>query len=180
MKLRHILLYSLFSIGLFAFACNNSSQRKGDTDTPSETTKTTTPPPAKVSAKGSGGIAAREALLKAEAYIVAQGYTNADVDYKTSPITYEKGEFATDTSSILEFRKNTLEEKAMGARQYGKNFSWAVGFRQIPYENNTVRVVVMDSLGNNMKIAPQNMREDWIMGLEARPEASDSTKASDD
>ncbi len=175
MKLYHILLYSLLSIGLLAFACNNSSKRKGDTSTNATETTTVQSPPPTVSSKGSGGISAVKALQQAEAFVAAQGYTDAAVDYQQHPITYEKGEFATDTSSILEFRKNTLESKAMGARQYGKNFSWAVGFRQIPYENNTVRVVVMDSLGKNMKIAPQNMREDWIMGLEAQPSKDDET-----
>lgn len=115
--------------------------------------------------KNSGVIPALDAIDKAEKFIAEQGYTEAAVDLKKTKIIFGEGEFASDTSAIVALRKNTLLPKASGARNYGKNKSWAVGFRQIPYENNIVQAVVMDSLGNNLKLAPNTMREDWVKNM---------------
>ncbi len=177
MNTKSILSYLLVAVCLTLAACGETAdnqEKKGD----AAYTETTTVDKADASSAETTPelrtteVSPQEAVKIAEAFVRRQGYTEQKVNVSKA-ITFEQGEFASDTAKLLDNRRNTLQAKAMGARQYGSNFSWAVGFRQIPYENNIVRAVMMDSLGNNVKIAPQVVREDWIMGNNQPPPKQD-------
>lgn len=98
------------------------------------------------------------AIAKAEQFIVEQGYT--DLPASITKIKFEKGEFASDTTKILNYRKNTLERKAFAAKRHAA--SWTVGFMYINKENNIGRAVTMDTLGVNIIMQAKEVRLDWF------------------
>jgi len=104
------------------------------------------------------GISGEEAIAQAEQFIVQQGYT--DLPPQINQLKFEKGEFASDTSKIISYRKNTLEKKAFATKQHGG--SWTVGFMYINKENNIGRAVTMDTLGVNTIMQAQEVRLDWF------------------
>ena len=63
---------------------------------------------------------------------------------------------------IVKNRHNTIRKKAIGAKEYGEK-SWAVGFPHVEKENNIVRAVLIDSIGENVKMAAKDVRADWIL-----------------
>jgi formate dehydrogenase assembly factor FdhD len=103
-----------------------------------------------------------KAIALAEKWIAEQAYTNDTTAVKVSKIVFEEGEFASDTMDIVKNRHNTIRSKAIGAKEYGEK-SWAVGFPHINQENNIVRAVLIDSIGENVKMAAKDVRADWIM-----------------
>ncbi len=120
-------------------------------------------------AKKEQAIDARTAINKAKLFIAQQGYTDKKVDPAVTEVKFEKGEFASDPADILELRYNTLQKEAVGARVYGPERSWAVGFQHMEKENNIARVVAMDSMGINLVMQPQNVTVSWLLGQEAPP-----------
>lgn len=105
------------------------------------------------------------AMLIAETFVVQQGYTDQTIDWHKQPIQFEKGEYASDTSKIIQLRRNTLSPQAIGVREYGdKGGKWLVGFKPINGDNNIVRAVTMDSLVKILVMQAQNVREDWVLG----------------
>lgn len=104
------------------------------------------------------GISGEDAIIQAEQFIVQQGYTNLPPE--VSLLKFEKDEYASDTSKIISYRKNTLEKKAFAAKQHGS--SWTVGFMYINKENNIGRAVTMDTLGINTIMQPKEVRLDWF------------------
>jgi len=108
-------------------------------------------------------ISGMEAIQMAEQFIIDQGYTDLPVS-GNSPIKFENGEFASDTSKIMGYRKNTVWKKAVGAKQHGS--SWTVGFEYVNKENNIGRAVTMDSLGINIIMQPSELRLDWLFEVD--------------
>lgn len=107
-------------------------------------------------------LTAEKAVALAEKWIVEQAYTDDTAGVKVKNIVFEKDEFATDTLKIIKNRHNTIRTKAIGAKEYGEK-SWAVGFPHVEKENNIVRAVLIDSIGENVKMAAKDVRADWIM-----------------
>ncbi len=114
---------------------------------------------------GNKELTVEEALHLAEKWIADQGYTTKKVDLSKQKIVFEEGEYATDTSKIIDLRYNTLRPKGLVAREYqGKlGKAWMVGFNYEPPENNLVRVVTMDSIGHIITMQAQNVRYDWMV-----------------
>lgn len=110
-------------------------------------------------------ISYADAVRLAEAYVVNQGYADKKIKPPYDHIILEESEFATDTAAILTMRYGTLQAKAAGVRQYSGS-SWAVGFNYFSPENNIVRCVAIDSLGQNVKMQAQDVRYDWLRGKE--------------
>ncbi|MGB1206352.1 MAG: hypothetical protein ACPG5B_11930 [Chitinophagales bacterium] len=104
-----------------------------------------------------------KAIALAEKWVAEQAYTNDTTFVKINKIVFEESEFATDTMNIVKNRRNSIRNKAIGAKEYGEK-SWAVGFPHIEKENNIVRAVLIDSIGENVKMAAKDVRADWIMG----------------
>jgi len=110
-----------------------------------------------------GKTLTKEQVIKvAEAWVASQGYTEQEVDLTKQQLTFEKGEYASDTAKILKTRHNSLNGNALGARKYNLN-RWAVGFVPIPKENNIVRALTMDSIGANITMQTVDVRADWIL-----------------
>ena len=133
MKIPIIVLILLLSLVSLLFACNQNVQPKTS-------------------------ISGKEAIEQAEQFVIQQGYT--DLPAELTKLKFEKGEYASDTSKILAYRKNTLEIKAFAAKQHGS--SWTVGFTYINKENNIGRAVTMDTLGINTIMQPKEVRLDWF------------------
>lgn len=110
--------------------------------------------------KRTTALSGQEAIKKAEDFVRRQGYTDLKVDHKKTPVTFERGERATDTSYVTDLRHNTILKNAFGAKQHGG--SWTVGFEYYHQENNTGRAVTMDTLGVNIIMQPENVRLDWF------------------
>lgn len=111
-------------------------------------------------------ISPETAIAIAEAFIIEQGYTNADSNkWQKQLVVFEKGEFASDTLQILRARYNRLQASAIAVREYGDSGGkWIVGFRPTIPENNIVRAVTLDSLAKTIVMQSQALREDWIKG----------------
>ena len=103
-----------------------------------------------------------KAVALAEKWVAEQAYTSDTAAVKINNIVFEEGEFATDTLKIIKNRHNTIRTQAIGAKVYGEK-SWAVGFPHIEKENNVVRAVLIDSIGESVKMAAKDVRADWIM-----------------
>lgn len=106
-----------------------------------------------------------QAISIAEDFVRTQGYTDIAIDLKKQRLVFEKNEFATDTTDILNLRYNTLRPQAVGARAYGKG-KWAVGFSYFYPEDNKVRGVTMDSIASRIIMQEDDLREDWILGFD--------------
>ena len=107
-------------------------------------------------------MTAEKAVALAEKWIAEQAYTDDTTAIQVNKIVFEKDEFATDTMDIVKNRHNTISKKAIGAKEYGEK-SWAVGFPHVEKENNIVRAVLIDSIGENVKMAAKDVRADWIL-----------------
>lgn len=108
-----------------------------------------------------GGL---EAIKMAEQFVIEQGYSDAKPDQSYHLILLESGEFATDTTKILEDRLNSVKRKAIGAKEHGN--SWTVGFMLVNEEENIGRAVTMDTLGRNIIMQPRELRLDWLIGVD--------------
>ena len=107
-------------------------------------------------------MTAEKAIALAEKWVAEQAYTNDTTVVNVKKILFEEGEFATDTMKIIKNRHNTIRTKAIGAKEYGEK-SCAVGFSHVEKEKNIVRAVLIDSIGENVKMAAKDVRADWIM-----------------
>lgn len=107
-------------------------------------------------------ISQAQAIQLAESFLITQGYTDQPTDIQLENVAFEPGEFASSIEKVLETRKDLLKLPAYGARQYGEFNKWAVAFEYINYVNNIGRGVSMDSLGNNIRLDPSELRIDWI------------------
>jgi len=104
-------------------------------------------------------IGAEMALQKAQEFIIEQGYT--DLPASINKFKFEKGEFASDTSKILSYRKNTLYKPPFGIKQHSGSIT--VGFEYFNKENNIGRAVTMDTLGVNIIMQTKEVRLDWFL-----------------
>jgi len=101
----------------------------------------------------------KEAIQKAQQFLIEQGYTNLPASI--NKFKFEKGEFASDTSKILGYRKNTVNKQAFAAKQHGTSIT--VGFEYINKENNIGRAVTMDTMGINIIMQTKEVRLDWFL-----------------
>lgn len=99
------------------------------------------------------------AIEKAQQFLIEQGYTN--LPPSVNKFKFEKGEFATDTSKILSYRKNTVKKQPFEIKQHGASIT--VGFEYINKENNIGRAVTMDTLGINIIMQTKEVRLDWFL-----------------
>jgi len=104
-------------------------------------------------------ISSQTAISKAQQFLIEQGYT--DKTPTLEKFKFEKGEFATDTFKILNYRKNTVAKKAFAVKQH--NASWTVGFVYMNRENNIGRAITMDTLGVNIIMQTKEVRLDWFV-----------------
>ena len=105
-----------------------------------------------------------EAIKLAEQFIIEQGYTDAKPDQSYHLIILENGEFASDTTNILDDRLNTVKRKAIGAKEHGS--SWTVGFMLVNEIENIGRGVTMDTLGRNIIMQSAELRLDWLVDVD--------------
>ncbi|OWY17195.1 hypothetical protein C7N43_28975 [Sphingobacteriales bacterium UPWRP_1] len=106
-----------------------------------------------------------EVVALAEAFVRAQGYTDFVPDFTKVKVQFERMEYASNPEGVLKYRHNLLKPKAIGARQYD-NKKWLVGFAYFWEEENIVRAVTMDSIGAIITMQHQDVRIDWVQGLE--------------
>lgn len=99
------------------------------------------------------------AIEKAQQFLIEQGYTNLPASI--NKFKFEKGEFASDTSKILGYRKNTVNKQAFAVKQHGTSIT--IGFEYINKENNIGRAVTMDTLGINIIMQTKEVRLDWFL-----------------
>lgn len=155
---------------LFTACTTNKSKEQQTTEAPTTETikKSTEKLAAKSIAEGKKirkrAFTKGEVIRAAEAFVLSQGYTDADIDWKANGIVFEESEYASDTADIIAARKGTLQPKAIAARPYGEG-KWVVGFMPVNQENNIVRAITMDSIGTIMVMQTQGVREDWVRGL---------------
>lgn len=112
--------------------------------------------------EGRRALTRRQAISLAESFLEVQGYTDRPTDLELSQVVFEPGEYATDVEKLLDSRQNLLQLPAYGARRYGENRKWAVGFKYVNEVDNIGRGVSMDSLGGNVRLDPSEIRLDWI------------------
>ena len=159
-KLLNKPILGFFLMLFFAASCGNQPEAGKHEDTadghiPTESTGK--------AASGKGQPLAKEAIIKiAEQYIAEQGYAHYKINIKKKPIIFEPGEFATDTNAIVKLRYNTLKPKAFGARQYGKDGQWAVGFEYVIDEPNIGRVVSVSKTGDKAFMQKDQLRLNWL------------------
>jgi len=101
-------------------------------------------------------------MLIAEKFIAYQGYTNQPTDLTMEKALKEKDEFASSIKGLLQLRHNVLQKKAVAAQLFKKQTQWAVGFEYVNTEENIGRCVIMDTLGNDVHMKPDQLRMDWL------------------
>ncbi|OWY23742.1 hypothetical protein C7N43_27830 [Sphingobacteriales bacterium UPWRP_1] len=106
-----------------------------------------------------------EVVALAEAFVRAQGYTDFIPDFTKIKVQFERMEYASTPQDVLKYRHNLLRPKAVGVRQYD-NKKWLVGFAYYWEEENIARAVTMDSIGAIITMQLQDVRIDWVQGLE--------------
>jgi len=104
-------------------------------------------------------ISSEQAIDIAQQFLIEQGYTN--LPPALNKFKFEKGEFASDTSKILSYRKNTIVKKPFEVKYH--NGSVTVGFEYVNKENNIGRAVTMDTLGANTIMQTKEVRLDWFL-----------------
>jgi len=107
-------------------------------------------------------ITKADAIAIAEQFVKKQGYTQIATNISIDQAVFEDGEYASNISKLLETRHNLLQIPAYGARQYGELNKWAVAFTLSNSEENIGRAVIMDTLGQNIKLDKNPIRLDWI------------------
>ena len=93
-----------------------------------------------------------EAILQAERFIVANGYTDLPPD--RSRLVPEPVVFSSSLDEELEMRNDTLERRADGAA--GGEDGWVVFFRYKGRTTGYRRAVVMDAKGGHVHIMHQD------------------------
>lgn len=99
-------------------------------------------------------LARAQAVRAAEAFVVANGYTDLPPMSDTSKLSFESIEWSSDRKEILKQRRNSLERKAYGflSSSRGKP-GWTVVFRYKNSRNTrTGRAVTMDLDGKNKRV----------------------------
>ena len=104
-----------------------------------------------------------EAIEMAEEFVAWQGYTSRKTDLTMEQALLEEGEFASDIKKLLESRHNLLQTKAWEARKFKGGTQWAVGFNYVNVEENIGRCIIMDTLGNNVYMKPNQLQMDWLL-----------------
>jgi hypothetical protein len=118
-------------------------------------------------------ISASEAVQLAECFVIQNGYTDLPPMEDTSNLAYETFDDAPPAERALEMRRNTLERRAYGVWDEGREKGgrwvkggWTVAFRYNPNIEGRVRVVTMDEYGNHMRM----QHPDYPLGMFKKPE----------
>lgn len=102
-------------------------------------------------------LSSQDAIALAEKFVVENGYTNAAQDHIKHQLDFESIEWTADRSEMLRRRHNTLQPKAIGAKQRrkGAKHGWSIAFDYAtgtPGGQDVCRVVTMDGDGSSMRI----------------------------
>jgi len=152
-------LTALLFLLLLTIACEEAAVTR-KTDAGPDATITGLPAQNRITA-----LTQPEVVALAEAFVRAQGYTDFVPDFTKVKVQFERMEYASNPEDVLKYRHNLLKPKAIGARQYD-NKKWLVGFAYFWEEENIVRAVTMDSIGAIITMQHQDVRIDWVQGLE--------------
>jgi hypothetical protein len=105
------------------------------------------------SSKHAEPISEQVAIRRAEAFVRAQGYTDAA---PTAPLQRESLERSPD-QEIRERRRNTLQSNACGAMGTGDRTSWMVGFRYRTADQDMIRILSVNDDGS-VKVEHQDLK----------------------
>ena len=102
-----------------------------------------------------------EAVAVAERFVRDNGYTDAPKEELKVDLDFESIEFAADREELLRQRKNSLQPKAIGAKQTSSG--WGVAFDHFKPQSDTCRVVTMRLDGSEIRVQHQDgLREFWL------------------
>ena len=102
-------------------------------------------------------LSQKAAIALAEKFIAQNGYTNAPPAMIRQRLDFESIERADSRSKMLEQRHNTLQPRAIGAKQgrRGDKAGWSIAFDYVPTirgGRDSCRVVTMDRDGSSIRI----------------------------
>ena len=108
------------------------------------------------SAQSMNSLSERQAIDRAEAFVMANGYTS--LPGNPDSFQGESIEISTQVSEIFAWRHNTLKPRAYGAIPMpAPNAGWTVVFEyRIPFDPEAGRAVTMDACGEGMRMQHQD------------------------
>ena len=115
-------------------------------------------------------LTAEQAVAKAEEFVLANGYTDAESDKIKQELEHESLERASSRDEILKARFNTLQRRAIGVRRGAQQGAgWSVAFDYVePHKSEdraACRVVTMKPDGSDMRVEHQDGIRDFFEGF---------------